>query len=346
MIVNRYKDAGVDVNAGYELVRRIKGAVASTKRPGYVGNIGGFGGLFDLDSLGYDHPVLVSGTDGVGTKLMIAQKMDKNDTVGIDVVAMCVNDVLTQGAEPLFFLDYIACGHNDPALLASVVQGVAEGCKQAGASLIGGETAEMPDMYAPDEYDLAGFTVGVAEKDRLLSVDTPQAGDVLLGLASSGVHSNGFSLVRKILFKDHDVKLTDKPAELKGKSVGESLLAATRIYIKSVLPLIKQGLVHGVAHITGGGLIENVPRMFNDDLRAEIAAGSWEVLDIFNYLKQVGNLSDDDCWQTFNMGLGMILAVPADKKEEAKQLLLASSEKVFEVGHLSERTDGEKIIIK
>ncbi len=346
MIVNRYKDAGVDVNAGYELVRRIKGAVASTKRPGYVGNIGGFGGLFDLDSLGYDHPVLVSGTDGVGTKLMIAQKMDKNDTVGIDVVAMCVNDVLAQGAEPLFFLDYIACGHNDPALLASVVQGVAEGCKQAGASLIGGETAEMPDMYAPDEYDLAGFTVGVAEKDRLLSVDTPQAGDVLLGLASSGVHSNGFSLVRKILFKDHDVKLTDKPAELKGKSVGESLLAPTRIYIKSVLPLIKQGLVHGVAHITGGGLIENVPRIFNDDLRAEIAAGSWEVPDIFNYLKQVGNLSDDDCWQTFNMGLGMILAVPADKKEEAKQLLLASSEKVFEVGHLSERTDGEKIIIK
>ncbi|WP_236152868.1 phosphoribosylformylglycinamidine cyclo-ligase [Lactobacillus delbrueckii] len=344
--MNCYKDAGVDVNAGYELVRRIKGAVASTKRPGYVGNIGGFGGLFDLDSLGYDHPVLVSGTDGVGTKLMIAQKMDKNDTVGIDVVAMCVNDVLAQGAEPLFFLDYIACGHNDPALLASVVQGVAEGCKQAGASLIGGETAEMPDMYAPDEYDLAGFTVGVAEKDRLLSVDTPQAGDVLLGLASSGVHSNGFSLVRKILFKDHDVKLTDKPAELKGKSVGESLLAATRIYIKSVLPLIKQGLVHGVAHITGGGLIENVPRMFNDDLRAEIAAGSWEVPDIFSYLKQVGNLSDDDCWQTFNMGLGMILAVPADKKEEAKQLLLASSEKVFEVGHLSERTDGEKIIIK
>lgn len=346
MIVNRYKNAGVDVNAGYELVRRIKGAVASTKRPGYVGNIGGFGGLFDLDSLGYDHPVLVSGTDGVGTKLMIAQKMDKNDTVGIDVVAMCVNDVLAQGAEPLFFLDYIACGHNDPILLASVVQGVAEGCKQAGASLIGGETAEMPDMYAPDEYDLAGFTVGVAEKDRLLSVDTPQAGDVLLGLASSGVHSNGFSLVRKILFKDHDVKLTDKPAELKGKSVGESLLVPTRIYIKSVLPLIQQGLVHGVAHITGGGFIENVPRMFNDGLRAKISAGSWEIPDIFNYLKQVGNLSDDDCWQTFNMGLGMILAVPADKKEEAKQLLLASGEKVFEVGRLSERTDGEKIIIK
>ncbi|MGM9906095.1 phosphoribosylformylglycinamidine cyclo-ligase [Lactobacillus sp.] len=344
--MNRYKDAGVDVNAGYELVRRIKGAVASTKRPGYVGNIGGFGGLFDLDSLGYDHPVLVSGTDGVGTKLMIAQKMDKNDTVGIDVVAMCVNDVLAQGAEPLFFLDYIACGHNDPALLASVVQGVAEGCKQAGASLIGGETAEMPDMYAPDEYDLAGFTVGVAEKDRLLSVDTPQAGDVLLGLASSGVHSNGFSLVRKILFKDHDVKLTDTPAELKGKSVGESLLAPTRIYIKSVLPLIKQGLVHGVAHITGGGLIENVPRMFNDGLVAEITAGSWEVPDVFNYLKQVGNLSDDDCWQTFNMGLGMILAVPADKKEEAKRLLLESGEKVFEVGRLSQRTDGEKIIIK
>ncbi|WP_201330198.1 phosphoribosylformylglycinamidine cyclo-ligase [Lactobacillus nasalidis] len=344
--MNRYKDAGVDVNAGYELVRRIKGAVASTKRPGYVGNIGGFGGLFDLDSLGYEHPVLVSGTDGVGTKLMIAQKMGKNDTVGIDVVAMCVNDVLAQGAEPLFFLDYIACGHNDPALLASVVQGVAEGCRQAGASLIGGETAEMPDMYAPDEYDLAGFTVGVAEKDRLLSVDTPQAGDVLLGLASSGVHSNGFSLVRKILFKDHEVKLTDKPEELEGKSVGESLLAPTRIYIKSVLPLIKQGLVHGVAHITGGGLIENVPRMFGDGLQARIAAGSWEVPAVFSYLKQLGDLSDEDCWQTFNMGLGMILAVPAAKKAQAVKQLEEAGEKVFEVGQLADRAAGEKIVIE
>lgn len=345
--MNRYKDAGVDVNAGYELVRRIKGAVASTKRPGYVGNIGGFGGLFYLDSLGYQHPVLVSGTDGVGTKLMIAQKMGKNDTVGIDVVAMCVNDVLAQGAEPLFFLDYIACGHNDPALLAEVVSGVAEGCRQAGCSLIGGETAEMPDMYAADEYDLAGFTVGVAEKDRLLSQSTPQAGDVLLGLASTGVHSNGFSLVRKILFKDHAVKLTDQPAALNGKTVGEALLAPTRIYIKSVLPAIKQGLVHGVAHITGGGLIENVPRMFTDDLQAEIHAGTWEVPDVFKYLQEIGGLSLEDCWQTFNMGLGMILAVPAEQKEAAKQALAAKGEKVFEVGQLQKRAEGsEKVVIK
>lgn len=345
--MNRYKDAGVDVNAGYELVRRIKGAVASTKRPGYVGNIGGFGGLFDLDSLGYKHPVLVSGTDGVGTKLMIAQKMGKNDTVGIDVVAMCVNDVLAQGAEPLFFLDYIACGHNDPALLAEVVQGVAEGCKQSGSSLIGGETAEMPDMYAADEYDLAGFTVGVAEKDRLLSVDTPQEGDVLLGLASTGVHSNGFSLVRKILFKDHDVDLNDKPEELKGKSVGESLLAPTKIYVKEVLPLIRQDLVHGVAHITGGGLIENVPRMFNDGLQAQITAGSWDVPDIFNYLRKLGDLSDEDCYQTFNMGVGMILAVPAEAKADAIRELQAAGEKVFEVGKLVKRPEGgEKVVIK
>lgn len=345
--MNRYKDAGVDVNAGYELVRRIKGAVASTKRPGYVGNIGGFGGLFDLDSLGYKHPVLVSGTDGVGTKLMIAQKMGKNDTVGIDVVAMCVNDVLAQGAEPLFFLDYIACGHNDPALLAEVVQGVAEGCKQSGSSLIGGETAEMPDMYAADEYDLAGFTVGVAEKDRLLSVDTPQEGDILLGLASTGVHSNGFSLVRKILFKDHDVDLNDKPEELKGKSVGESLLAPTKIYVKEVLPLIRQDLVHGVAHITGGGLIENVPRMFNDGLQAQITAGSWDVPDIFNYLRKLGDLSDEDCYQTFNMGVGMILAVPAEAKADAIRELQAAGEKVFEVGKLVKRSEGaEKVVIK
>lgn len=345
--MNRYKDAGVDVNAGYDLVHRIKGAVASTKRPGYVGNIGGFGGLFDLDSLGYKHPVLVSGTDGVGTKLMIAQKMGKNDTVGIDVVAMCVNDVLAQGAEPLFFLDYIACGHNEPAKLAKVVQGVAEGCKQAGASLIGGETAEMPDMYASDEYDLAGFTVGVAEKDSLLSVDIPQEGDILLGLASSGVHSNGFSLVRKILFKDNNKKLSDKPEELDGKSIGEALLVPTKIYIKSVLPLIKENLVHGVAHITGGGLIENVPRMFNDDLQAVIKSDSWKELPIFTYLKKVGKLSQEDCWQTFNMGIGMILAIPKEKADQAKTKLENYGETVYEVGSLQKREgNAEKIVIE
>ncbi len=245
--MNRYKEAGVDVTAGYDLVNRIKPMVAATKRKGVMGGIGSFGGMFDLEELGYKHPVLVSGTDGVGTKLMIAQKMNQNDTVGIDCVAMCVNDVLAQGAEPLFFLDYIACGHNDPKKLADVVKGVAEGCKKSGSALIGGETAEMPDMYEPHEYDLAGFSTGIAEKEDLLSSSLAKAGDYLIALPSSGVHSNGFSLIRKILFKDHDVSLSDKPAELAGKIVGETLLTPTRIYVKAVLPLVKKHLVHGIA---------------------------------------------------------------------------------------------------
>lgn len=345
--MNRYKEAGVDVNAGYDLVHRIKPLVKATERLGVMGGIGSFGGMFDLEKLNYQHPVLVSGTDGVGTKLMIAQKMNVNDTVGIDCVAMCVNDVLAQGAEPLFFLDYIACGHNDPQKLAEVVKGVAEGCKQSGSALIGGETAEMPDMYEADEYDLAGFSVGIAEKENLLSNSLAKSGDVLLALPSSGVHSNGFSLIRKILFKDHNVKLSDKPDKLAGKSVGESLITPTRIYVKPVLPLVKKRLVHGIAHITGGGFIENLPRIFTDDLQAVINNGSWPILPIFSYLKKLGNLSDKDCWETFNMGAGLVLAVPKEKLTEVKQILTDEKEDFYEIGHLQERPeDQEKVIIK
>ena len=345
--MNRYQEAGVDVNAGYELVDRIKNAVASTKRPGVVGGIGSFGGLFDLGELHVKHPVLGSGTDGVGTKLLVAQKIDKHDTIGIDVVAMCVNDVLAQGAEPLFFLDYIATGHNDPAKMADIVSGVAAGCRQAGTALIGGETAEMPDMYAKEEYDLAGTVAGVVEKDEMLTAALPEAGDVLLGLPASGIHSNGFSLVRQILFKDHDVKLTDQPAELGGQSVGEAILTPTKIYVQQVLPLVRQKLVRGISHITGGGLIENVPRMFSDNLQAVIDSHSWPQLPVFNYLRQVGNLPLNDCWQTFNMGIGMVLAVKPDHVAAAQSLLEEQGEKSYRIGHLQERPAGAtKIEIK
>ncbi|MEK1302933.1 phosphoribosylformylglycinamidine cyclo-ligase [Limosilactobacillus fermentum] len=345
--MNRYQEAGVDVNAGYELVKRIKENVKSTNRPGVLGGIGAFGGLFDLGELKAKHPVLVSGTDGVGTKLLIAKAMDQHDTIGIDVVAMCVNDVLAQGAEPLYFLDYIATGHNDPAKMADIVAGVAEGCRQAGAALIGGETAEMPDMYDQDEYDLAGTVTGVVEKDDLLTSDQPQAGAILLGLASSGIHSNGFSLVRQILFKDHQVDLAATPAELGGQTVGQAVLAPTKIYVKPVLPLLKDHLVEGVAHITGGGLIENLPRMFGDDLQAQVDSSAWPSLPVFDYLKELGGLSDDDCWQTFNMGLGMILAVQPDLVDQVKSRLNQAGEACYQVGQLVNRPAGEeKIVIK
>lgn len=345
--MNRYAQAGVDVNAGYKLVHKIKKDVASTKRKGVMGGIGSFGGMFDLGMLHVKHPVLVSGTDGVGTKLLIAQKMAKHDTVGIDCVAMCVNDLLAQGAEPLFFLDYIACGHNDPTRLASVVHGVANGCKQAGAALIGGETAEMPDMYGKEEYDLAGYATGVVEKDEVLTADLPKDGDVLIGLPSSGIHSNGFTLVRQILFKDHDIKLTDKPAELQGKTVGGAILEPTRIYIKAVLPLVQAKLLHGISHITGGGLIENLPRMFNDDLQAVVNSDAWPTLPIFNYLIKLGQLKPADYWGTFNMGLGMIIAVDPAKVADVEKHLQDAGEKFYEVGHLQKRpNDAKKIVIK
>lgn len=345
--MNRYQEAGVDVNAGYELVRKIKAAVKSTDRPGVASGIGSFGGMFDLGELHVKHPILVSGTDGVGTKLLIAQKMNKHDTIGIDVVAMCVNDVLAQGAEPLFFLDYIATGHNEPAKMAEIVKGVAAGCRDAHAALIGGETAEMPDMYAKNEYDLAGTVTGVVEKDELLTSDMPQAGDILLGLPSSGIHSNGFSLVRQILFKDHDVKLTDQPAVLNGRTVGEAILAPTRIYVRQVLPLIRQKLIHGIGHITGGGFIENIPRMFGDGLQAQINRGTWPVLPVFDYLRKLGDLPLADCFQTFNMGIGLVLAVDPEKVSAVQEELRAHGEQSYQIGQLQERPTGEdKIVIK
>lgn len=343
--MSRYADAGVDVNAGYELVRQIRDNVKSTSRPGVMGGLGSFGGMFDLSELGLKHPVLVSGTDGVGTKLMIAQKMDRHDTIGIDCVAMCVNDILAQGAEPLYFLDYIATGKNMPEKMAQIVAGVAEGCRQAGCALIGGETAEMPDMYAEDEYDLAGYSTGAAEKENLLTAEQPQEGDVLIGLPSSGLHSNGFSLVRQILFKDHDVSLDDKPTELKGMTVGEAILAPTRIYVKTVLPLIRKGLVEGVSHITGGGLVENLPRMYSDGLQAEIRNGSWDVLPVFRYLQKMGELGEDDMHETFNLGLGMILAVKPENAEAITAMLDEEGEKWYRVGELKKRPDGEDKIV-
>lgn len=345
--MNRYQEAGVDVNAGYQLVDKIKADVKSTSRPGMVAGIGSFGGMFDLGELNYRHPVLVSGTDGVGTKLLVAQKMNKHDTVGIDVVAMCVNDLLAQGAEPLYFLDYIAAGHNNPARLAKVVHGVVVGCRQAGAALVGGETAEMPDMYGRDEYDLAGAATGIVEKDQLLDGSRPQAGDLLLGLASSGIHSNGFSLVRQILFSDHHVDLNDRPAVLNGQTVGEAILEPTRIYVKAVLPLVKAGLVEGISHITGGGLIENLPRMFADHLQAIVSRGTWPILPIFTYLKDLGDLKDADLWGTFNMGLGTVLAVKAANADEVSAQLTAAGEQVYRVGRLKERPlTEEKVVIK
>ncbi|MDD7693925.1 MAG: phosphoribosylformylglycinamidine cyclo-ligase [Limosilactobacillus sp.] len=345
--MNRYQEAGVDVNAGYELVHRIKDAVKSTDRPGMMTGIGSFGGMFNLSALHVKHPVLVSGTDGVGTKLLLAQQLDKHDTIGIDVVAMCVNDVLAQGAEPLYFLDYIATGHNDPAKMAAIVKGVAAGCRDAGAALVGGETAEMPDMYDRNEYDLAGTVTGVAEKEHLLTADLPQADDILLGLPSSGLHSNGFSLVRQILFKDHDVQLNDRPAALGGQSVGEALLTPTEIYVRQVLPLVQAGLLHGISHITGGGLIENVPRMFSDQLQAVIDSQSWPGLPIFKYLKDLGHLDPADCFQTFNMGIGLVLAASPAQAATVQRQLQDVGQASYPIGRLQQRPENEaKIVIK
>ncbi len=332
-----YDEAGVSVEAGYEVVRRIKSHVNRTKRPGVVGGIGGFGGLFDLASLGYKEPVLISGTDGVGTKLMVAKMMNKHDTIGIDCVAMCVNDIAAQGAEPLFFLDYIACGKNNPALLEQVVAGVADGCVQSEAGLIGGETAEMPGMYAEDEYDLAGFAVGVAERSNIVDGSTITTGDVLIGLPSSGVHSNGFSLVRKALFEEAGYDVNTKLEELDGKTIGEVLLEPTRIYVKALKPLFAKHLIKGVAHITGGGFIENIPRMYADGLAAKIDTSSWNVPPIFDVIEKAGNVNHAEMFNVFNMGIGMVLAVDESKSEEALNTLSENNETAYVIGKMIER---------
>lgn len=336
-----YENAGVSVEAGYEVVRRIKSHVARTERPGVVGGIGGFGGLFDLAALGYREPVLISGTDGVGTKLVVAKMAGKHDTIGIDCVAMCVNDIAAQGAEPLFFLDYIACGRNDPALLEQVVSGVADGCVQAGAGLIGGETAEMPGMYAEDEYDLAGFAVGVAERTAIVDGSGITEGDVLIGLPSSGVHSNGFSLVRKALFDQAGYTADTTLDELDGRTLGEVLLTPTRIYVKTLQPLFKAGVVKGVAHITGGGFIENIPRMIPDGLAVRIQLDSWPVLPIFDVIERAGSVDHMEMFNIFNMGIGMVLAVDATRADETLSMLADNGETAYRIGDVVAKTSDD-----
>ena len=335
---NAYSRAGVDVEAGYEVVERIKKHVKRTERLGVMGAIGGFGGCFDLSQFDLKVPVLVSGTDGVGTKLMVAIQADKHDTIGIDCVAMCVNDIVAQGAEPLYFLDYIATGKNVPARLEQVVAGVAEGCVQAGAALIGGETAEMPGMYGEDDYDLAGFTVGIAEKRQMITGEKIQAGDVLVGLPSSGIHSNGYSLVRKVFFEINSFALDEKLPELSGK-LSDEILTPTRIYVEAVLPLVKKELVNGIAHVTGGGFVENLPRMLPEKLACEIELGSWPVLPIFNALEKYGEIPEMEMYEIFNMGIGMVLAVAPEKLAELQADLKERTEASFVIGKVTEKKD-------
>lgn len=337
-----YEKAGVNLEAGYEVVRRIKKHVASTSRPGTMGNIGAFGGMFDLASLGMKEPVLVSGTDGVGTKLKLAFEMDKHDTIGIDAVAMCVNDVLAQGAEPLLFLDYVAVGHNEPRKIEAIVAGVAEGCRQAGAALVGGETAEMPGMYAAGEYDIAGFTVGVVEKSKLIDGSKVKAGDVLVGIASSGVHSNGFSLVRKIV-ADNGFDLHKVYPELSHNLLGEVLLTPTKIYVKQVLEVIRNCDVHGISHITGGGFDENIPRILHDGQGLDIEEGTWEILPVFRFLEKYGKVPHREMFNIFNMGIGMVIALDSSEAQRAIDILTAAGEKASVIGRV---TDTEGVVIR
>ncbi|HGI4546948.1 TPA: phosphoribosylformylglycinamidine cyclo-ligase [Streptococcus agalactiae] len=336
---NAYAKSGVDVEAGYEVVERIKKHVSRTERAGVMGALGGFGGVFDLSKTGVREPILVSGTDGVGTKLMLAIKYQQHDTIGQDCVAMCVNDIIAAGAEPLYFLDYIATGKNNPVKLEEVVSGVAEGCVQAGAALIGGETAEMPGMYGEDDYDLAGFAVGVAEKSQLIDSSKVKEGDILLGLASSGIHSNGYSLVRRV-FADYTGK--ELLPELEGKQLKDVLLEPTRIYVQAALPLIKEELVNGIGHITGGGFIENVPRMFADDLAAEIDEDKVPVLPIFKALEKYGDIKHEEMFEIFNMGVGLMLAVSPENVNRVKELL---DEPVYEIGRIIKKAD-DSVVIK
>ena len=322
-----YKDAGVDIEAGNELVEKIKPLVKRTQRPEVLAGLGGFGGLFALPADRYEEPVLVSGTDGVGTKLMLAQQLGRHETIGIDLVAMCVNDVLVQGAEPLFFLDYFACGKLDTAIAADVVAGIAEGCVQAGAALIGGETAEMPDLYDAGDYDLAGFCVGAVERSKMIDGSRIQAGDALLALRSSGPHSNGYSLIRKVLDRAGDARIDASPAPA-------ALLAPTRIYVKSVLALMEQVELNGLAHITGGGITENVPRMLPVGLDAEIDTGSWQQGPVFDFLAEHGGIEIEEMRRTFNCGVGMVIAVPARDSETALLQLQALGEEAWRLGRI------------
>ncbi len=333
-----YAAAGVDITAGYKAVELMKSHIARTLTSGVCSDVGGFGGLFELDTTGIEKPVLVSGTDGVGTKLKLAFLMDKHDTVGIDCVAMCVNDIICCGAKPLFFLDYIACGKNVPEKIASIVSGVAEGCVQSGAALIGGETAEMPGFYPIDEYDLAGFSVGVVDKSKILDPSTMKAGDVVIALPSSGVHSNGFSLVRKVFdVENSDIKSPRE--ELGGKSIGETLLAPTKIYVKPVLALLEQVKVKGISHITGGGFYENIPRSIPNGLGAVIDRKAVKVLPIFDLIAKEGNISERDMFNTFNMGVGMSIVVAREDADKAVEILKANGEDAYVIGKIENSED-------
>ncbi|MGN0163903.1 MAG: phosphoribosylformylglycinamidine cyclo-ligase [Candidatus Ornithomonoglobus sp.] len=345
MATDAYKAAGVNVEAGYESVKLIKDDVKRTAIEGVLGGIGGFGGLFEIGK-GYNNPVLVSGTDGVGTKLKIAFLLDKHDTIGQDCVAMCVNDVACSGAKPIFFLDYLAVGKNVPTRIAEIVKGVADGCVLAGCALVGGETAEMPGFYPEDEYDLAGFSVGIVDKDKITDGDKAKAGDKLIGIASSGIHSNGYSLVRKLFdLNGENAKANlSEYSEKLGKTVGEALLTPTKIYVKPLLKLIDEVGINTVSHITGGGFVENVPRMLPDGLKAVIHKGTWEVLPIFDVLQEKGNIPEADMYNTFNMGIGMIVAVDADKAEAAVKCLEEAGEKASIIGELAEGEKGVEVI--
>lgn len=337
----RYKEAGVDLEAGYESVRLIRSHVQRTHRSGVMSGIGAFGGEFDLSEMNLKEPVLVSGTDGVGTKLMIAQEYDKHDTIGIDAVAMCVNDVLVQGAEPLYFLDYIAIGKNDPHKVEQLVKGVADGCIQAGCALIGGETAEMPGMYDAQEYDIAGFCVGVVEKSERITGETVQEGDCIIGLASSGCHSNGYSLIRKLLLQDAKLNLHDEIASL-GTSLGAALLEPTRIYVKPILSLIKKLRVKAMGHITGGGFYENIPRMLPQHLGAHIDKSSLPVLPIFDLLQEKSGMDEDEMYHVFNMGIGYMIIVQESDAASALAHLKSQGETAWRIGRVT-KTEGVSI---
>ncbi|WP_163970949.1 phosphoribosylformylglycinamidine cyclo-ligase [Oceanobacillus halotolerans] len=325
---NAYKNAGVDVEKGYEAVDRMKKHIAKTSRPEVMGGLGAFAGLFDISKQGYKEPVLISGTDGVGTKLKLAFQLDKHDTVGIDLVAMCVNDIVAQGAEPLFFLDYIACGKNEPQMMEEIVAGISNGCVDAGAALIGGETAEMPGMYAENEYDLAGFTVGISDKQQLITGDAIQEGNVVIGLSSSGIHSNGYSLVRNLV-SDLDLHTIYEPFT---QSLGEVLLTPTKIYAKPIMEVKKRIIIKGVSHITGGGFYENLPRMLPDGLGVELKKNSWNVPAIFPFLQGRGSLSDEEMYGIFNMGIGMALVVNEHDVDETLKLVRETGENASVIG--------------
>ena len=339
-----YAAAGVDITAGYRAVELMKSHIARTMTAGVASDIGGFGGLFELDTAGMERPVLVSGTDGVGTKLRIAQLMDRHDTIGIDCVAMCVNDIICGGAAPLFFLDYIACGKNDPARIAYIVSGIAEGCRQAGCALVGGETAEHPGLMAEDDYDVAGFSVGLVDEEKIVDGSALCEGDLLIGLGSSGVHSNGFSLVRKVFDVEH-ADLTAPVEELGGKGLGEVLLTPTHIYVQAVKNLLANGIhVKAISHITGGGLYENVPRMMKEGLTAQIETASFPVPPIFDLIAKRGDIPRRDMYNTFNMGVGLILAIPREEVGQAKDILCRTGERAYVIGSVVKGDAGVELL--